>query len=248
MCWLFRFAWWINYRTVYTKLIFLSVIITDVCNIAVTHSTLYSHTMILQLHSRIIAAMTEKERDDWERETPRPEIVQRHWGIRIDPTIYLDFICTPTPVVHNDNDHHHYMTTVNIAQINIFITKIIYYVIKLPELVTAGVHQNGGVSRHKPRKWGPRDIFEIWLSQDIETLSWGFHHWFSVYWLVFTLTVFLNYFRSDNAFSRQRTPGEDNIRIASTAKINLALLCTWHRDLVSTLFSIIFTELVIKYY
>ena len=46
-------------------------------------------------------------------------------------------------MVHND--HHHYMTPVNIAKINLFITQIIYYAIKLPELATTDVHQDGGV-------------------------------------------------------------------------------------------------------
>ena len=49
----------------------------------------------------------------------------------------------PTPVVQNDD--HHYMTPVNIAKINSFITTIIYCAIKLPELVTTDIHQDGGV-------------------------------------------------------------------------------------------------------
>ena len=57
------------------------------------------------------------------------------------------------------------MTPVNIAKINLIITKIIYYAIKLPELVTINVHQDGGVSRHKPRKQGP----EIFLKCDFES-------------------------------------------------------------------------------
>ena len=61
-------------------------------------------------------------------------------------------------MVHND--HHHYMTPVNIAKINLFITQIIYYAIKLPGLATTDVHQDGGVSR-QTKKTESRDIFEI---------------------------------------------------------------------------------------
>ena len=69
-------------------------------------------------------------------------------------------------MVHND---HHYVTPVNIAKINLFITQIIYHAIKLPELATTDVRQDGGVSR-QTKKTGSRDIFEICLSQDIAVL------------------------------------------------------------------------------
>ena len=49
----------------------------------------------------------------------------------------------PTPVVQNDD--HHYIIPVNIANINLFITTLIYCEIKLPELVTTDVYQDGGV-------------------------------------------------------------------------------------------------------